>query len=143
MHFYSSFRHSFNRVTSRIYLLLSLRHILTFHAFSVKRLTLFSTRYFASEIKCPIFKCRLNELDRLSEIHNDVSQEPTTGSPAGTKRPNFCEFEEPYIAEVEEVFNKTVTKSFQVACSELEGSLGTRNKRDMCEVFRYDFFCTF
>jgi hypothetical protein len=58
-------------------------------------------------------------------------------SPAASRKPNFCEFSEPYTVELEEVFNNTVKKSFQIPCSDLEGSLGNRNKRDMCEVFRY------
>jgi hypothetical protein len=57
--------------------------------------------------------------------------------PTGRGKENICKFREPYTAEVEEVFNKNVTKAFQVPCSDLQGSLGTRNKRDMCEVFRY------
>ena len=70
----------------------------------------------------------LKELDRLSDMANDV--------PTLQEKKNFCKFSEPYTVEVEEVFNRNVTKSFQVPCSDLQGSLGTRNKRDMCEVFR-------
>ncbi|XP_028403857.1 mucin-2-like isoform X2 [Dendronephthya gigantea] len=68
----------------------------------------------------------LNELDKLSETR---SQDPK-------RKPNFCEFTEPYTAEVEEVFNKTETKAFTIPCSDLNGGPETRTKRDMCEVFR-------
>ena len=82
------------------------------------------------------FKNRLNELDKLSDISNGFSKGRDT-SPVASKKQNFCEYREPYEAEVEELFNKTETKSFLVPCSELEGSLETRNKRDLCKVFRY------
>ena len=57
--------------------------------------------------------------------------------PTRQEKKIFCKFSEPYTVEVEEVYNRNVTKSFQVPCSDLQGNLRTRNKRDMCEVFRY------
>ena len=57
--------------------------------------------------------------------------------PTRREKKNFCKFSEPYTVEVEELFNRNVTKSFQVPCSDLQRSLGARNKRDMCKVFRY------
>lgn len=74
------------------------------------------------------FLHRLNEIDRLSE----------TNSLDEKRKPNFCEFSEPYTAEVEEVFNKTETRAFRIPCSDLNEGPETRTKRDMCEVFRYE-----
>lgn len=78
----------------------------------------------------------MNELDELSDISNDLSKGRDSSLVASRKQ-NFCEYREPYEVEVEELFNKTETKSFLVPCSELEGSVETRNKRDLCKVFRY------
>ena len=76
-----------------------------------------------------LFNHRLNALDRLTDMAPERSERQTM-------KPHFCEFSEPYTTEVEEIFNKTVKKSFLVPCSDLDES---RSKRDMCEVFRYGF----
>ena len=73
---------------------------------------------------------RLDELDRLAEI----------GQPETPKvKSHFCEFREPHSSREEELFNRTISKTFLVPCAELKEKVPTKTRREvvkMCEVSR-------
>lgn len=78
------------------------------------------------------------ELDRISEVALKKDEEKEVRGESG--RPNFCKFVEEHVTNVEEFFNKSINTSFLVPCSSQEGNERSKNKDDLCKVFRYNIF---